>query len=225
MSTQTRPGAGTPPARTADRVAAPPSPAAREALAPPVALAVLLIVGGVLGLIGAFELTIDKFALLQHPSIHLNCNINPLVTCSKNLNSPEGAVFGFPNSVIGLMCFPAPILLGVAGLAGTRFPRWFWAAFNVGMAFAIGFVMFLITQSLFHLGTLCPWCMVVWIGTIPMVIATTLFNLSTGALPLGRNGRRVGASLLGWTPLITLVVYLTVAVLAQVKLDVLHTVF
>lgn len=194
-------------------------------MAAPVAVAVLLIVGGALGLIGAFELTVDKFVLLEHPNANLNCNISVLFQCGKNLNSPEGAVFGFPNSVIGLMCFPAPILVGVASLAGARFPRWFWAGLNVGMAFAIGFVMFLITQSLFHLDTLCPWCMVVWVGTIPMVIGTTLFNLSRGALPLGHGGRRVGAALIGWTPLITLICYLTVAVLAQVRFDILHTLF
>lgn len=225
VSTQTRQVAERRPLRPADPVDAPPRPTSREPLVAPVALAVLLIVGGALGLLGAFELTVDKFALLAHPNVHLNCNISPLYQCGKNLNAPEGAVFGFPNSVVGLMCFPAPILVGVASLAGARFPRWFWAAFNVGMAFAIGFVIFLISQSLFHLHTLCPWCMVVWVATIPMAIATTLFTLSAGALPLGRAGRRFGGALLGWTPLITLLVYLTVAVLAQLKLNALQSIF
>jgi uncharacterized membrane protein len=187
----------------------------------PTALAILLIVGGFLGLVGAFELTVDKIALLQDPSFVPSCNINPLVTCGTNLKSPEGSAFGFPNPLLGLMGFPAPIAVGVGLLAGARFSRWFWALFNVGMLGALGFVIWLISVSVFRLGTLCPWCMLVWSVVIPMTFAVTFYNLSSGNLPLGRPARRVGSFLYGWTPLISLLAYVAVAVLAQVRLDVL----
>jgi len=187
----------------------------------PTALAVLLVVGGVLGLIAAFALTLDKFQVLEHPGLRTNCYFNLLVQCDKNLNSPEGSLFGFPNPMIGLVCFPAPIFMGVATLAGARFPRWFWSVFNLGLLGALAFVIWLISVSIFHLGTLCPWCMLVWSVTIPMFLATTLFNLSRGNLPAGRGVRRAGAALYGWTPLISLLAYVVVAVLAQVRLNVL----
>jgi uncharacterized membrane protein len=186
------------------------------------ALAILLIVAGIVGLIAAFALTLDKFDALAHPGIKANCDISVLVQCSKNLGSAEGAVFGFPNPVLGLVMFPAPLIMGVATLAGVRFPRWWWALFNVGVAFAIGFVAFLMTKSVFHLGTLCPWCMAVWSVVIPMSLATTLYNLREQNLPLGDRVARLAGRAYGWMPIITLVVYVVFAVIAQVRLDVLH---
>jgi len=188
----------------------------------PVALAILLIVGGALGLLAAFQLTMDKFQVLENANAHLSCNFSLIVQCGKNLSSPEGSAFGFPNPLIGLMCFPAPIIVGVAVLAGARFAKWFWALFNLGLLGAIAFVIWLISVSIFHLGTLCPWCMLVWSVVIPMFIATTLYDLAEGNLLPARGPRRVGAALYGWTPLICLLAYLAVAVIAQLRLNVLN---
>lgn len=189
---------------------------------PSLPLAILLIVGGIVGLIAAFALTLDKIAVLENPDFVPSCNFSVLIGCSKNLNSDQGSAFGFPNPLLGLMMFPAPILIGVASLAGVRFPRWFWAAFNVGMAFAIGFAIWLMSVSLFVLGTLCPWCMAVWAVVIPMSVATTLYNIREQNLPLGATAARLAGRAFGWMPIITLVLYVIFAVFAQVRLDVLH---
>jgi uncharacterized membrane protein len=190
----------------------------------PTALAILLIVGGFLGLIGAFALTLDKIAVLQDPNFVPNCNFSVLVQCGRNLSSPEGSVFGFPNPLLGLMGFPAPIAVGTGILAGARFSRWFWLLFNAGMLGALGFVIWLISVSIFRLGTLCPWCMLVWTVVIPMTFATTFFNVSAGNLAAKAQLRRIGAALYGWTPLLSLLAYVAVAVIAQVRLDVLSSI-
>ncbi len=191
---------------------------------PSAALSVLLVVGGVLGLIAAFALTLDKFAVAANPDFVPGCNVSILIGCSKNLNSAIGSTFGFPNPLLGLMMFPAPILVGVASLGGVRFPRWFWAAFNLGMAFAIGFVIFLMSQSLFNfdLRVICPWCALVWASVIPMSLGTTLYNLREQHLPLGERVSRVAGALYGWLPIITLGCYLAFAVVAQLQLDVVN---
>ena len=196
-------------------------PVALEDRDRPTALAILLVVGGALGLLAAFALTLDKFQALTHPSSNLSCDFNLLVQCGKNLGSPQGSAFGFPNPLIGLVGFPAPIFVGVSVLAGVRFPRWFWAVFNLGLLFAIGFVIWLMSVSIFLLGTLCPWCMLVWSAVIPMFVATTLYDLARGNLPVGRGLRRGAAALYGWTPLLTLLAYVAVAVVAQLRLNVL----
>ena len=192
---------------------------------PSLPVAILLIVTGIVGLVAAFALTLDKIAVLEDPSFNPSCNFSVLVQCGTNLKSAQGSAFGFPNPLLGLMMFPAPLILGVASVAGVRFPRWFWALFNVGMAFAIGFVAWLMTESVFVLGTLCPWCMVVWAVVIPSSLGTTLYNLREQNLPLGRGVARVAGALLGWLPIITLVVYVIFAVIAQVRLDVLNHLF
>jgi hypothetical protein len=64
--------------------------------------------------------------------------------------------------------------------------------------------------------------MVVWSVVIPMSLATTLYNLREQNLPLGDRVARLAGKTYGWLPIITLVVYVIVAVIAQVRLDVLH---
>jgi uncharacterized membrane protein len=189
----------------------------------PLALAIFLVVGGVIGFIAAFALTIDKFQLLEHPSAILSCNISPIVQCGRNLGSAQGSAFGFPNPVIGLAGFFAVIVVGMAVLAGGRFARWFWIVFNLGLTFAIGFVIWLMSQSIFALGTLCPWCMVVWVVTIPLFFSVTLCNLSTGVIPNSARSRRFFGAARGWVPLISLVCYVIIAVIAQLRLDVLSS--
>ncbi|MEO8093481.1 MAG: vitamin K epoxide reductase family protein [Pseudolysinimonas sp.] len=176
-----------------------------------------LILTGALGWWAAFALTLDKIAVLTNPNANLDCNISPLVQCGVNLASTQGAIFGFPNPLLGLGGFVAPIAVGVALLAGARFARWFWIAFNVGVVGALALVIWLISQSIFVLGTLCPWCMLVWSVTIPLFWVLTLRNARDGVF--GPRLERVGRTLLPWVVPIVVFCYLTVVLLAQVQLD------
>ncbi len=181
--------------------------------------AILLVIAGAAGWWSAFQLTIDKFAVLAHPDIGLNCNFSVLVQCGKNLDSWQGSAFGFPNPIIGLGGFAAVIAVGVSLLAGARFARWYWILFNLGVAGALAFVIWLIGQSIFVLGTLCPWCMVVWAATIPLFWAVTIRNLAEGVY--GAAPTRFGRALRPWIIPITVICYLIVAVVAQLQLNVL----
>jgi len=185
----------------------------------PFTLAITLIVTGFLGWYSAFALTIDKILVLQDPQADLDCNFSVIVQCGANLQSAQGSVFGFPNSLLGIAGFVAPIAVGVALLSGARFARWFWIALNLGVAGALAFCIWLITQSIFVLGTLCPWCMVVWASTIVMFWTLTLFNARAGTF--GAPLVRVGNALYPWVPIIVFASYLVVAIIAQVRLDLL----
>jgi len=187
----------------------------------PVGLAVFLILGGAIGWYSAFALTVEKFEILADSSYTPRCDFGLLVQCGANLSSWQGSVFGFPNPLIGLGGFVAPVAVGTAILAGARFARWFWMLFALGVAGALAFVAWLVGQSIFVLGTLCPWCMAVWSVTIPMFWLVTLHILRSGVFPLPAGARPFFAGAYGWVPLITLASYLGVAALAQMRLDVL----
>jgi uncharacterized membrane protein len=193
---------------------------ASDALRRPIALAIFLVVAGALGWWASFSLTVDKFLLLVNPEADLDCNFSVLVQCGKNLDSWQGAVFGFPNPILGLGGFVAPIAVGVGLLAGARFARWFWIAFNIGIAGALAFVIWLISQSIFSLGTLCPWCMLVWSVTIPLFWIVTARNLAEGVY--GRALVGFGSALRSWAIPITIVSYALVVLVAQLRLDLLQ---
>ena len=161
-------------------------------------LAIVLIVTGAIGWYSSFALTLDKFAVLIDPEADLDCNFSLLVQCGANLQSWQGSVFGFPNPVLGLAGFVAPIAVGVALLARATFARWFWIAFNVGVTGALAFCIWLMSQSIFSLGTLCPWCMVVWSVTILMFWTLTLDNGRHGVF--GSRLMPLGTTLYTWVP-------------------------
>ena len=187
----------------------------------PLPLAIVLIVTGAIGWYSAFALTLDKLAVLENPQADLDCNFSVLVQCGVNLGSWQGSLLGFPNPLLGLGGFVAPIAVGVALLAGASFARWFWIAFNVGVLGAFALCLWLAYQSIFNLGTLCPWCMLVWAVTIPLFWTLTLANARAGRL--GAALQPLGARLYSWVPVITIVGYLIIAIVAQVRLDVLST--
>lgn len=191
----------------------------------PTGLAVWLIIAGVIGWTAAFALTMERLHLLADPDAIASCDISPLVQCTRNLDSWQGSVFGFPNPIIGLAGWVAPIVVGVAILAGARFARWFWWLFEAGMLFAFGFVIWLISQSIFDLGTLCPWCMVTWVVTIPTFYAVTLHILRAGILPVPASVRKASDRLMGWLPLLAVGSYAVIAIIAQVQLDALQRIF
>ncbi|MGK3952770.1 vitamin K epoxide reductase family protein [Microbacterium sp. I2] len=191
----------------------------------PTVLAVWLVIAGVIGWWAAFTLTMERLHKLEDPNAIASCDFNSLVQCSANLESWQGSVFGFPNPLLGVAGWVAPIVVGMALLARARFARWFWLLFELGMLFAFGFVCWLIVQSLFVLGTLCPWCVVTWVVTIPTFYAVTLHVLRAGLLPAPTAVRRAADRLMGWVPLITVVSYAIIAILAQLQLDVLGRAF
>jgi len=186
----------------------------------PLAFALTLIVTGAVGWWAAFSLTLDKIAVLKHPDAVLDCNISVLVQCGKNLGSWQGSVLGFPNPIIGLAAWIAPFIVGVSLLAGARFARWYWILFNLGVAGAQLFVIWLIHESIFDLGTLCPWCMLTWSMVIPLFFTVTVRNAAAGVF--GERLRRAGRAATPWLIPATVTAYAIVLIIAQLRLDALH---
>ena len=180
--------------------------------------AIFLIVASAIGLFAAFELTSEKIQVLINPERDVSCDFSLLVQCGKNMSSAQGSVFGFPNSLLGLIGWPVVMATGVGMLAGARFARWWWVAFNVAAAGALGFVIWLIHESIFELGTLCPWCMVTWTAVIPLFWVSTFWNLKHGVWSSHEKVQALGARLLSWSPTIAVASYLVVAVIAQIRL-------
>ncbi len=121
-------------------------------IAAPVWLGVLLIVTGLAGLLGSFSLSVERVELLVNPQEALGCDLNPFLTCSGAINSDQGELFGFPNPFLGLMAFPAPIIMGALTLGRVAMPRWVWTVFSVGVLGGMAIVLYLAQQSIFFLG-------------------------------------------------------------------------
>ncbi len=147
----------------------------------------ILVAGGSIGLIAAFVLTMEKMALLKDPAHQLSCSLNPVLSCGSIIASPEASAFNFPNPFIGLAGFAVVITVGMGMIAGAKYKRWFWRGLELGTIFGIGFVHWLFYQSLYDIGALCIYCMIVWSITWPIFWYTTLYNLRAKNIPTPKS--------------------------------------
>lgn len=140
----------------------------------------LLLIGGAIGTLASVLLTIEVFNRLKNPHFVPICNLNPVLSCTNVADSTQSHAFGFPNYFIGIAAYGALTMLGIAFLAGGRFKRWFWRLVEAGLLFAMIFITWLQFQTLYRIGSLCIFCMIVWAVTGPMFWYTTLYNLRAG---------------------------------------------
>ncbi|MFD8229675.1 vitamin K epoxide reductase family protein [Streptomyces massasporeus] len=154
------------------------------------AFALLLVVTGAAGLLASWIITLDKFKLLEDPDFTPGCSLNPVVSCGSVLESDQAEVFGFPNPMLGLVAYGIVICVGMSLLAGARFPRWYWLAFDAGCLFGVGFVTWLQFESLYRINALCLWCCLAWAATIPLFWYVTSFAVRQGFLPAPAAVRR-----------------------------------
>ncbi|MGW0515986.1 vitamin K epoxide reductase family protein [Crossiella sp. NPDC003009] len=170
----------------------------------------LLAIGGATGLTAAVVLTIEKIALLRNSGYIPSCSLNPVLSCGSVMKTEQASVFGFPNPLLGIAGFAVVTTIGIALLTGARFHRWFWLGLQAGATLGVVFVHWLIFQSLYRIGALCPYCMAVWAVTIPIFYYVTLHNLHHGHLPAPRGWRGLltfhTVVLTGWFLLIVIAV-------------------
>jgi uncharacterized membrane protein len=170
----------------------------------------LLAATGAIGLLAAFILSVDKVQQLQDTidgkESAFHCDFSVWVSCSSVMASTQSAAFGFPNSFIGVVGFSVVLTLGVVALAGLALPDWMWTGLQLGTIFGIGFVTWLQVQSIYVIGALCPYCMVVWAVMVPLFVAVAAESLRRFA-----GGSGIARFVSNWTVLIIALWYVAIA--------------
>ncbi len=143
----------------------------------------ILLIAGLIALLASLMLSIEVFDRLKNPKLVPICNLSPVLSCTSVADSPQSHAFGFPNYFIGIAAYAALAMIGLAMLAGAKFKIWFWRLIEAGLFFSVLFITWLQFQSLYRIGALCIFCMIVWAATIPIFWYTTLYAFRIGALP------------------------------------------
>lgn len=129
-----------------------------------------VLIAGVMGLAASLTLTVEKIKLLTNPSYVPSCNINPVVACGSVMVTPQASILGLPNPLLGIIAFTVVVVTGVLAVVKVQLPQWYWVGLAVGTLIGAAFVHWLIFQSLYRIGALCPYCMVVWAVIIPLLV-------------------------------------------------------
>jgi uncharacterized membrane protein len=151
---------------------------------------VVMLLSSLASLVASFVLSVEALTLAENPTADLGCNINAVFSCGTVATSWQASLFGFPNAFLGLVAEPVVIAIAVAALGGVRFPRWFMV--SAQCVYTIGLVLayWLFYQSMFHIGALCPWCLVITFATTLVFFEMTHVNIREENLPVPRRARK-----------------------------------
>jgi len=195
-------------------------PAAGHLSALPVstrARGLLLTIGGLVGFVSAFTLTVERFKLAEDPGYVPSCSINPVLSCGSVMTTDQAAVFGFPNPLLGIAAFSVMTLLGLLVLSGAPLPRWIERGFQVGITLGAVFVGWLVAQSVYSIHALCPYCMVVWTVVVATFWTTTADSLDRGLLPVPGPLRAAARTLVEFRVLAAVLTYALIIALVGVE--------
>ncbi|MDO4913536.1 MAG: vitamin K epoxide reductase family protein [Bifidobacteriaceae bacterium] len=112
----------------------------------------------------SFALSVETLELAKHPNQALACDVNGVISCTTVAQSWQSTLLqiagvGVPNAFIGIAAESVFVTVAVLGLTKIRFPRWFSIATWCGSFFAFAGTIWLISQSMFVINALCPWCL------------------------------------------------------------------
>jgi uncharacterized membrane protein len=175
-------------------------------------LARIFVIAGAIGWFASVALLVERVQSLQDPTKNPSCDISPFVSCGALFDRWQASLFGFPNALLGVAGFVVPIVIGVGILAGAHFKNWFWRSTVIGIGIAWIFITWLFTQSIYNIGVVCPYCLVVWAATIPMWWTVLIVTIVQGCW--GLKIRKIVSSWgVSYLPVIVILNYGVIAIL------------
>ncbi|CAB4884354.1 unannotated protein [freshwater metagenome] len=168
-----------------------------------------MLVSSTLSLLASLVLSYDAIKLAEAPTNKLSCDLNAVISCGKVAKSWQSSLLGFPNSFLGLMLEPVIITVAIAGLGLVAFPRLFMRVAHIGYGLGLLFAFWLLSQSLFVIHALCPWCLLVTISTVTVFSTITRISLMENIWNFSESRHQQIVDLLnrGWGRLIYTVTY------------------
>ena len=170
--------------------------------------AFIVLAGSAPGLLASFMLSIEALILAKNSHSVLSCDLSSVLSCSTVANHWSAAILGFPNSFIGVMALPVMVTIGVALLAGTKFPRWFMFAAQIGVSVGFIFALWMFYMSFVEIGVLCPWCLTLDVGMLLIFGGMTRYNILTGVI----TGKKVKKIVQNDYDIVLLMIIITLAV-------------
>lgn len=152
--------------------------------------AVVLILS-LIGLSASLALIMSEKKFYLNPDAGLVCDVNALIGCGGWIGSWQNELFfGISNSVLGFGAFSASVMLALLLLNGAQLSRFLWRFFSLVALCAIFWLFWFMYQSFWVKGVICPYCIIVWIVTIP--ISYILISRALQAKHFGEVGANCG---------------------------------
>lgn len=119
-------------------------------------------------LIASFWQAAERIHMLKDPGLDLSCNLNPIVDCGGVMSHKLAALFGFPNTFIGMVMFSMLAVTGIYLLLGNSINKKAQHIILGLSVLALGFSFWFFGVSLYIIGKICLFCLAIWPSTIIM---------------------------------------------------------
>lgn len=147
------------------------------------ALFLSIAIFALIGLIASFILTIDKFIILENPNTKLGCEINTVVSCTSVMNAPQSNILGFPNSLVGILGYSVVLTIAATSIFQVIKNKNYWRLFVVGNFMSFAFSVWLLSQSMYYIKSLCPYCILSFTAASLIFFASVLFSVRHNHFP------------------------------------------
>lgn len=138
----------------------------------------ILLSSATFALIAAFWQAAERVHMLKNPSGPLSCDINPVVDCGGVMDHQLAALFGFPNTFIGMVMFSMLVMAALLLLFGGSFTKKFHLLVMGLASAALAFSVWFFWVSLYVIGKICLFCLAIWPASIILFWYSLLFWLS-----------------------------------------------
>lgn len=128
-------------------------------------------------LTASFWQAAERIKMLKDPSVALSCDINPIVDCGGVMGHKLAALFGFPNTFIGMVMFSMLLMSGFALLFGVKVNQRFRSIVLALSTAAVLFSFWFFWASLYEIGKICIFCLFIWPASIAMFWFTAQYWL------------------------------------------------
>lgn len=143
-------------------------------------LALIIVLFSISGLVVSFILTTEKIELIKNADRALPCTVNIIINCASVMKSPQAELLGFPNSLIGIIGYSIMFTFGMTLLFSNIKSKWYLLLANLGSLASVIFSYWLLNQSVYVIGALCPYCLISGFSATNIFFALTFMNLRNG---------------------------------------------
>lgn len=182
-------------------------------------LSLITIIFSLTGLSASFVLTVEILYVLRAPGAHLICSLNSVISCVSVMKTPQAEIFGFPNSLLGIVGYSLMLAVGVFMLFHKNLNKVIILLANLGALVAFLFSYWLLYNSVYVINALCIFCIISCISATNIFIALTLYDLKENNFSLkSKINEKVDRFLKkGWYVPIIVLWYVLVAALILMR--------
>ncbi len=105
------------------------------------------------------------------------------------MKTKQADLLGLPNTVFGVAGFSVLLFLGLVLATGSKLHKNMWRLVNGVVVAGFTFFIYLFFEGVYRINAICPYCFAVWLVMPPVLLYTTLYNLSSDNLKLGLSAK------------------------------------